>query len=63
MLFERFRNVVQVILTTETTKISGLRPDSQKFHKGTTFGKNHVPNTINPPPLLEKGGKQGGVYG
>lgn len=30
MLFERFRNVVQAILTAETTKISGLRPDSRK---------------------------------
>ena len=50
MLFERFRNVVQAILTTETTKISGLRPDSQK---------SMVQTAIN-PPLLEKGGKQGG---
>ena len=53
MLFERFRNVVQAILTTETTKISGLLPDSQK---------SMVQTAIN-PPFLEEGGKQGGFYG
>ena len=30
MVLERFRNVVQAILNTEITKISGLRPDSSQ---------------------------------
>ena len=53
MLFERFRNVVQAILTTETTKISGLRPDSQK---------SMVQTAIN-PPLVRKRSKTRGGYG
>ena len=27
----------------------GSLDKKSKIHKGTTFGKNHVPNTINPP--------------
>ena len=30
MVLERFRNVVEAILNTEITKISGLRPDSSQ---------------------------------